>query len=78
VYDLSKVNALRSSMYGRLDFRLEKASNFRNGVLLWHAGLDNALNRHNFYSYQWQTFTGGVAQQSQMPIFPDGGVKYTF
>jgi hypothetical protein len=78
VYDLSQVNALRSSMYGRLDFRIEKASNFHNGVLLWHAGLDNALNRNNFYSYQWQPFVGGVAQQSQMPRFPDAGAKFTF
>jgi hypothetical protein len=78
VYDLSQVNALRSSFYGRLDFRIEKATAFSRGTLLWHAGLDNALNRNNFYSYQWQPWIGGVAQQSQMPRFPDGGVKYTF
>ena len=78
VYDLTQVNALRSSAYGRLDFRIEKASSFRKGILLWHAGLDNALNRSNFYSYQWQPWIGGVAQQSQMSRFPDGGVKYTF
>ncbi len=78
IYDLTQVNALRSAYYARLDFRVEKAITIHSGVLLWHAGLDNALNRANFYSYQWQPYIGGVAQQNQMPLFPDGGVKYTF
>ncbi|MEO6803257.1 MAG: TonB-dependent receptor, partial [Granulicella sp.] len=78
VYDLTQINALRSSMYGRLDFRIEKTTTIRRGTLLWHAGLDNALNRQNFYAYQWQPWIGGVAQQNQMPRFPDGGVKYLF
>lgn len=78
VYDLSQVNALRSAPYGRLDFRLQKTMTFRSGTLLWHAGLDNALNQKNFYTYQWQTQIGGVAEQYQMPRFPDGGVEYIF
>ena len=78
VYDLNQVNALRSSPYARVDFRLERATVMGAGTLLWHVGLDNALNRKNFYSYQWQPTIGGVAQQNQMPLFPDGGVKYTF
>ncbi|WP_263385156.1 TonB-dependent receptor plug domain-containing protein [Granulicella arctica] len=78
VYDLTQINALRSTPYARLDIRLEKATQYRTGTLLWHGGLDNALNRANFYAYQWQPIAGGTAQQNQMPRFPDGGVKYTF
>jgi hypothetical protein len=55
-------------------------------VLTWHAGLQNALDRHNFYEYDWMPhwnqfgppFISPVSEQDQMPIFPDGGIKYQF
>ncbi len=78
VYQLSRINAARGPVYGRLDFRLERSTAFRSGSLLWHVGLDNALNQTNFYSYLWQPNKGLPVQQNQMPIFPDGGVKYSF
>ena len=78
VYDLTRVNALRSSSYGRLDFRIERTTRLRGGELLWHAGLDNALNRKNFYDYEWEPNNHRITREDQMPIFPDGGVKYTF
>ncbi len=78
VYQLSEINAARSSAYGRLDFRVERATRVRAGTLLWHVGLDNALNQTNFYSYQWQPNKGSPIEQTQMPIFPDGGIKYSF
>ena len=79
VYDLTKVNADRSSAYERLDFRLEQSHKMGNGTFTWHAGLENALNRKNFYSYAWQPRTDeGVQQQNQMPRLPDGGFKYVF
>ncbi len=80
VYDLTQVNALRSRAYARLDFRVEQARKLGRGVLTWHAGLQNALDRKNFYSYAWQPRAGenGVSEQDQMPLFPDGGMKYAF
>ncbi len=78
VYQLAQINAMRGPTYGRLDFRVERATPFRSGTLLWHIGLDNALNQTNFYSYQWQPNKGSPIEQTQMPIFPDGGVKYSF
>jgi hypothetical protein len=80
VYDLTRINGVRSSAYERLDLRLEQARKIGLGVLNWHVGLENALNRKNFYSYAWQPRAGdaGVAEQDQMPLFPDGGLKYSF
>lgn len=80
VYNLNEVNGLRSRMYARLDFRVEQSRKMGIGLLTWHAGLQNALDRKNFYSYAWQPRAGnnGVAEEDQMPLFPDGGVKYNF
>jgi hypothetical protein len=79
VYDLSQVNGARSSAYARLDFRVEQAHKLGQGTLTWHAGMQNALNRQNFYSNAWQQRDGGgQAEQDQMPRFPDGGIKYAF
>ncbi len=57
VYDLTRVNGIRSSAYARLDFRLEQAKKLGAGALTWHAGLQNVLNRRNFYSYVWRRET---------------------
>jgi hypothetical protein len=80
VYDLSRINAVRSSAYHRLDFWLEHSQHMRRVVFTWHVGLENALRANNFYSNQWRPRNGGlgVLEQDQMPRFPDGGVKYTF
>ena len=89
VYDLTKVNGDRSSAYARLDFRVEQAHKLGVGVLTWHAGLQNAFDRKNFYAYMWQPHLTaasaakrgipyGPSEQDQMPLTPDGGVKYSF
>lgn len=78
VYNLNEVNGLRGPAYHRLDLRIEQSHRLKAGVLQWHAGLENALNNSNFYEYLWQHEIGGVLEQTQMPLFPDGGVKYTF
>jgi hypothetical protein len=93
VYDLTQINALRSTSYQRLDFRIEQARKVGVGTLTWHFGLENALDHANFYNQLWepriipvaapgataQQFPQGfVAVQNQMPLFPDGGVKFNF
>ncbi len=89
VYDLTKINGKRGTAYARLDFRIEQSHKLGMGILTWHAGVQNALNRKNFYEYQWQAnltekqaalegIPYGPSQQNQMPLLPDGGVKYTF
>ncbi len=78
VYDLTRINGVRSGMYKRLDFRLEQARPLRSGVMTWHVGLQNALANKNFYSLAWEPFEHKDSEQDQMPLFPDGGVKYVF
>ena len=80
VYDLTQLNAVRAPAYSRLDFRFEQTRTMRHGVMTWHVGLENALGAKNFYAYAWQPHwtAGGVAEQDQMPRFPDGGVKMVF
>jgi len=80
VYDLTRVNAVRSSDYSRLDFRIERSHKLYKGTAMWHIGLQNALGTNNFYSNQWrpQCPKCGVLEQDQMPRFPDGGVQVQF
>ena len=80
VYDLSKINASRAPAYSRLDFRLEQSFPIRKGVFTWHMGMENVLGTSNFYSYEWTSHStpGSLITQTQMPRFPDGGVKFSF
>jgi hypothetical protein len=78
VYDLTRVNAMRSQRYQRLDLRLEQSYRLGLGTLTWYVGLENALNNNNFYAYLWQPHIGGDSEQTQMTRFPDGGMKYRF
>ena len=80
VYDLTRVNGIRSSAYHRLDFRFEQALKIGPGLMTWHVGLENALNNKNFYSELWmpRQYPTGLAEQDQLPMFPDGGIKYSF
>lgn len=80
VYDLGKINSLRSAPYSRLDFRVEHSSKAYRGIATWHIDLQNALGTSNFYSNQWRPRCPkcGVLEQDQMPRFPYGGVQYQF
>jgi len=79
VYDLSRINSVRASVYSRLDFRLEHSQTVSRGLLTWHVGLENALGTSNFYTNQWRPRGDlGVLAQDQMPRFPDGGVKFSY
>ena len=80
VYDLTQLNALRAPMYSRLDLRAEWTHTVKRGVLTVHVGLDNALGTSNFYSNEWMinNIAGGTLEQKQMPMFPDGGVRWSY
>ena len=85
VYDLTQINAVRAPMYSRLDFRWEWTHQLRRGVLETHFGLENALDRTNFYSNEWRPnckisfgTVCGILQQNQMPLFPDAGLQWAF
>lgn len=80
VYDLTRINSVRSAAYRRLDFRVEHTNLFYNRMLTWYIGLENALETTNFYTNAWRPRcpTCGVLEQDQMPRFPDGGMKISF
>lgn len=80
VYDLTRINSMRSAAYSRLDFRVEHTSLLYRGALTWHVGLENALGTTNFYSNAWRPRCPkcGVLEQDQMPRFPDGGIRMVF
>lgn len=83
VYDLTRINLDRSNAYVRLDFSIEPDLRFRAGILSWNVGVLNALNKKNFYAYQWQRRAAALgvfasAEQDQMPRFPNGSVRFVF
>jgi hypothetical protein len=79
VYDLTRINAIRAPFYNRIDLRVEQQRAVGKGILTWHVGLENLLSRANFYSLNWQPQTNwGQIEQDQMPLFPDGGLRYSF
>jgi hypothetical protein len=53
IYDLTRINALRSPLYNRLDLELERSFHAKKGVFNLHAGMENVFNRGNFMGYAW-------------------------
>jgi hypothetical protein len=84
IYDTTQINALRSNGYQRLDFRVTQEIKLGRGLMVWHAGLENAMNNQNFYAQVWEPRwivgwgNSPLSVQTQMSIFPDGDVKYRF
>ena len=85
VYDMTQINGVRAPMYSRLDFRGEWTHRLRRGSLVTHVGLENALNRTNFYDLEWMPLIQAdfhqpatTLQQNQMPMFPDAGIRYSY
>lgn len=80
VYDLTRINSVRSAAYSRLDFRITHSNLVYNRMVTWYIGLENALGTTNFYSNAWRPRCPkcGVLEQNQMPRFPDGGIQVSF
>ena len=78
VYDLSKVNALRTTSYQRLDFRVDRAMRFAHGSMNVYFGLQNALNRSNFYSYGWNYHTNAPKLETLKGMFLMCGLDWRF
>ena len=93
IYDLNRVNAVRGPAYNRLDFSLDRNIHLNrgiHGVLNLYGGVQNALNRQNFFGYVWldrcssvpvcvQDFHGDPETQAyQMPVFPSAGARFEF
>ena len=88
IYDVSQLNAERGPIYSRLDFQVDRITRIAGHDAYLYVGLNNALDRDNFLGYAWEprcVAVAGCAEQngaftsvSQMPIYPNFGVRYIF
>ena len=79
IYDLTQVNALRGSLYNRVDIAVNRDVQVHGRPMRIHAGVLNVLDRANFYTYDWAPrYTYGAVQQNGIGIRPDVNVSYTF
>lgn len=87
IYDVSRMNAVRSPCYSRLDLQLNK--DFRisdNHRLEIYLGAENVFNRKNYlgslWMPLWQYFNDPdpdlkrIYTMYQTPIFPNFGIRY--
>ena len=80
IYDLTQINSLRGGNYDRVDFRYEINLPIRDRSLKVFAGVENMLNRRNYYQYVLlpQCHSCGPYELTQMGFYPDGGVVWSF
>ncbi|WP_158615286.1 TonB-dependent siderophore receptor [Acidipila sp. EB88] len=88
IYDVTALNADRGPAYSRLDLQFDRIVRLGAHQAYLYAGVNNTLNRDNFEGLAWQPRCVGIpgcvaeygafTKVSQMPIYPDFGVRYTF
>jgi hypothetical protein len=78
IYDLARVNALRSLAYHRLDFRVDRTFKLRNGSMNVYGGLQNAFNRENYFGYSWNYRLNQPKRSKLTGIFPICGLEWRF
>lgn len=78
IFDLSRVNALRSASYQRLDFRVDRTFKVWNGTLNAYLGLQNAFNRENSFAYTWNYRLDRPKRLTLAPLFPLCGMEWRF
>jgi len=80
IYDVTRMNSLRVPYYGRLDAQLNKEAVIHGIHLEIYAGVNNILDRSNFLTNVWLPRMKGASNKvyeiDQMPIFPNGGIRY--
>jgi len=89
IYDLTQLNALRGPLYNRLDLELERRFRTKKGVIDFHAGAENILNRGNLMGYVWlDNFQPGcgcgnsqglpITKVDQIGRYPVFSLRYEF
>lgn len=84
IYDLAHLNTRRAPSYSRLDVQMNKDFALRGRHLQIYAGVDNVTNHQNFLTYAWLPLAqyhrdsnkNPVRELSQMPIFPNFGLRF--
>jgi hypothetical protein len=80
IYDVTRMNQLRTPDYSRWDVQLNKDVLVRSFHLKIYCGVNNVLDRSNFLSYVWLPREQGrnetrYEEIDQAPIFPSGGIR---
>ena len=81
IYDLSKINTQRGPNYARLDLRYEIDLSVHDHPLEIYVGLDNALNRQNYYQYVFIPHCSECTapyELTQQGLLVEGGFTYRF
>ncbi|MGA2349607.1 MAG: TonB-dependent receptor [Terracidiphilus sp.] len=89
IYDLSRINAVRTPVYNRLDVELERDFHAAKGIFNVHAGAENVFNRANPMGYVWlpncvaswgcgDSNNQPIAKMDQMGRYPVFSVRYEF
>jgi hypothetical protein len=88
IYDVSQLNGVRGPFYSRLDFQVDRITRIAGHLAYIYAGLNNALDRANFLGYAWEprcvaiqgcaAADGPYTTVTQMPLYPNFGVRYVF
>jgi len=78
VYDLTRVNAVRSDTYARIDVRIDRRFAFTSSELLLFWGVQNATNRRNFAGASWNRQTNTEQRNDQLGLFPLVGLEWRF
>jgi hypothetical protein len=80
IFDLTQINTQRGPFYARLDVRYEIELTLRGRPMEIHAGLNNALNRQNYYQYVMVPHCNfcGPYELTQQGLTEDGGLTYRF
>lgn len=59
IYDLTRVNAARGPAYNRIDADLNRSFKMRRTTLMVYGGVENMLDRINFFGYSWESHCKG-------------------
>ncbi len=78
VLDTTQTNALRAPDYFRVDFRVDRTFTIRDKPLLIFFGLQNATNRKNFQSIDWNPYDRRIQTRNQLGLFPLIGLDWRF
>jgi hypothetical protein len=80
IYDLARINTQRGTDYARIDVRYEVNLPMKGKNLKIFAGMENVMNRKNFYQYvlRPECYECGPYALTQMGEYADGGAVWSF
>lgn len=78
IFDLGRVNALRSRAFFTLDIRVDRTFHLRDQILIVYGGLKNVTGRKNFTGVSWSRRTNRGMVDTGQGWFPLAGLEWSF